>query len=283
MGGDTFFLTSGRLRAPGFAFAERPLKSLLGGLSLTNTVAVHLRENGDVILVDTGFSEAIFAEPRKTLGIAQAGVLGVTKGDLCIARQLESLGIPRSRVTTVIATHLHRDHISGVADFPNAELVCSARELETFRAKRGVGYEPRDLERGGRLRPVLLSGSPSYGFPSSLDLLGDGSVVLLDAPGHTSGHVAVALRGRSGTFVHVGDAVYRSWEYARSQRSPSLLAQMTAHDRKALSRTYCFIRACEADPRRPIIVPSHDEIVYATLPHSPLLPVSEDAAAPQSA
>jgi len=283
MGGDTFFLTSGRLRAPGFAFAQRPLKSLLGGLSLTNTVAVHLRDNGDVVLVDTGFSEAIFAEPRKTLGIAQARVLGVTKGDYSIARQLEHLGIPRSRVTTVVATHLHRDHISGVVDFPNAELVCSARELESFRSRRSAAYEPRDLERSGRLRPVSLSGSPSYGFPCSLDLMKDGSVVLLDAPGHTSGSVAVALRGQSGTFVHVGDAVYRSWEYARTQSAPSLLAQMTAHDRKALSRTYCFIRACEADPRRPIIVPSHDELVFARLPQSPLLPVSEETMAPQSA
>ncbi len=281
MGGDTFFLTSGRLRAPGFAFAERPLKSLLGGLSLTNTVAVHLRQNGDVILVDTGFSEAIFAEPRKTLGIAQARVLGVTKGDVSVARQLEALGIPRARVSLVVATHLHRDHISGVADFPNAELVCSARELSEFRGKRSVGYEPRDLERNGRLRPVALSGSPSYGFPSSLDLLGDGTVVLLAAPGHTRGSVAVALRGRSGTFVHVGDAVYRSWEYARTLSAPSLLAQMTAQDRKSLSRTYCFIRACEADPRRPVIVPSHDEVVFATLPQSPLRPASEDAAAMQ--
>lgn len=283
MGGDTFFLTSGRMRAPGFAFAERPLKSLLGGLSLTNTVAVHLRCDGSVVLVDTGFSEAIFAEPRKTLGIAQARVLGVTKGDHSIARQLEHLGIARSRVTTVVATHLHRDHVSGVVDFPNAELVCSIRELESFRAKKSAGYDPRDLERGGRLRPVALSGSPSYGFPSSLDLMKDGSVVLLDAPGHTRGSIAVALRGGSGTFVHVGDAVYRSWEYARTLSAPSLLAQMTAHDRKALARTYCFIRACEADPRRPIIVPSHDELVFATLPQSPLLPLSEDAMAPQSA
>lgn len=269
MGGDTFFLTSGRLRAPGFAFAERPLKSLLGGLALSNTVAVHLRADGSVVLVDTGFSEAIFAEPRKTLGIAQARVLGVTKGDHAIARQLEHLGIARTRVSAVVATHLHRDHVSGVVDFPNAELVCSARELESFRAKKSTGYDPRDIERGGRLRPVSLTGSPSYGFPCSLDLFGDGTVVLLDAPGHTRGSIAVAVRGESGTFVHVGDAVYRSWEYARTLSAPSLLAQMTAHDRKALARTYRFIRACEADPRRPVIVPSHDEAVFATLPQTP--------------
>lgn len=272
VGGDTFFLTSGRLRAPGFAFALRPLQSLFGGLSLTNTVAVHLRPNGDVILVDTGFSEAIFADPRKALGLAPARVLGVTKGDHSIARQLERLGISRCRVKTVIATHLHRDHISGVVDFPNAELICHARELEAFRAKRSVGYDPRDLEQGGRLRPVQLRGSPSYGFPSSMDVLGDGTVVLLDAAGHTEGSVAVALRGKSGTFVHVGDAVYRRWEYARTSGSPSLLAQMTSQSRKALARTYCYLRACEADPRRPTVVPSHDESVFSTLPQGPILP-----------
>lgn len=269
LGGETFFLTSGRLRAPGFAFAERPLKSLLGGLSLSNTVAVHLRPNGDVLLVDAGFSQEIFDDPKKTLGIAQSRVLGVTKGALGIAVQLERLGISPSRVRTVIATHLHRDHVAGVVDFPNAELICAARELEAFRTRRSTGYDPRDLEHDGRLRALTLRGSPSYGFPCSMDLFGDGSVVLLDARGHTEGSLAVALRGHNGTFVHVGDAVYRRWEYARTSGNPSLLAQMTSHDKKALQRTYCFLRACEADPRRPVLVPSHDEVVFDTLPQTP--------------
>jgi glyoxylase-like metal-dependent hydrolase (beta-lactamase superfamily II) len=127
-----------------------------------------------------------------------------------------------------------------------------------------------------RLRPVNLSAGPSYGFPASLDLFADGEVVLLDAHGHTPGLVAVAIRGRESggagdgrCYVHVGDAAYQAWEWGLAPAGPCAISRLTAWRMDLLRLRYASLRDCEADPRRPILVPSHDATIYAQLPHAP--------------
>jgi hypothetical protein len=44
---------------------------------------------------------------------------------------------------------------------------------------------------------------------------------------------------------------------------------MLAWNRDEQVRTYARIRACEADPRRPVVVPSHDAEAFESLPHAP--------------
>jgi glyoxylase-like metal-dependent hydrolase (beta-lactamase superfamily II) len=272
---DVFFLTSGWFNVP--AAAVNPLAGVPGfhTFRLSNAVAVIARDNGEVALVDCGWSREECAAPGRTIGRMQARLLGmqVKRGD-AIVDQLASVGIAADRVRTVIATHLHLDHVGGVCDFPNAELVCSDVELSAARVRpAGNGYRPADIEMA-RVRPVNLSAGPSYGFPASLDLFGDGEVVLLDAHGHTPGLVAVAIRGReSGAdgrcYVHVGDAAYQAWEWGLAPAGPCAISRMTAWRMDLLRLRYASLRDCEADPRRPILVPSHDATIYAQLPHAP--------------
>lgn len=268
---DLFFLTCGQMRAPGAAISPISLRSALTLGTMSMTVAVIVRQNGDLVLVDAGFSETTCRNASTALGKIRALSLGV---DLCardgIATQLRVLGFDTSRVTTIIATHFHLDHIDGARDFPNAEVIVSQRELTgLFRFPPDPGYRVDDLAREGRLRVVAVEGEPMLGFPKSRDLFGDGRVILLDARGHTTGNTAVALMGGERPYVHIGDAVYSSWEYGTETPGPSALARLTAHDRVALLETYGCIRACAADPSRPIIVPSHDVEVFRTLPRRP--------------
>lgn len=278
---DLFFLTCGRLKSPSAALVHKPtLASALATTFMSITVAVVVRDNGDLALVDAGFSSAACADASGTLGALRALTLGV---DLAaqdsIARQLRALGLEPARVKTIVATHLHLDHVGGAPDFPNAEVVCSEREFRAlFRMPRDAGYRVDDFAREGRLHVVELAGPPALGFPRSRDLFGDGELVLLDAQGHTPGNVAVAVRGGDRTFVHIGDAVYQSWEFSEATPGPSPIARLTAQDREALARTYGAIRACAADASRPVIVPSHDLEVFRALPHAPRVAATTSAA-----
>jgi glyoxylase-like metal-dependent hydrolase (beta-lactamase superfamily II) len=259
------------------AVGIRPLgRAGLKGARMSNTVAVAVRDDGDLVLVDAGWDGATCAAPAREMGRARAALRGVrVRPEDCIASQLRALGLDPSRVRAIIATNLHLDHVAGAADFPNAEVIASQRELKAYwTAPASSEYRARDLERSGRIRAILLNGTPTYGFPGSADPFGQGDVVMLDAQGHTAGSVAVALRGPRGTFVHVGDAVYQTWESGLSPAGPCLIARQTAWNRVEQRRTYGCLRSCEADPRRPVVVPSHDAEVFARLPQRPATPES---------
>jgi glyoxylase-like metal-dependent hydrolase (beta-lactamase superfamily II) len=268
---DVFFLSCGSFAAVGVAIrppGERKLKAR----RMSNTVAVAVRDDGDIVLVDAGWDRASCEAPALGIGRARAAVLGVRlRAEDAIEQQLRALGLDPARVRAIVATHLHLDHVGGVADFPNAELVVSQQELKAYwdAPPRSPRYRARDLANAGRIRAVQLNGTPTYGFPGSADPFGRGDVVMLDASGHSAGSVAVALRSSQGTFVHVGDAVYQSWEFGLSPPGPCLAARQAAWDRAQMTRTYASLRSCEADPRRPVVVPSHDAEVFDRLPHAP--------------
>jgi glyoxylase-like metal-dependent hydrolase (beta-lactamase superfamily II) len=266
---DVFFLTCGVFIAP--APVVLPLgRRLLSTVKLSNTVAVAVRANGDLVLVDAGWSTETCTNPARALGRVRSWGLGVrVRGEDAVAEQLQRLGYDAGRVRAIFATHLHIDHAGGVDDFPNAEVIVSQAELKAYWHTRSPAYRARDLARAGRIRAVALDQTPSYGFPGSADPFGDGRVVMLDASGHTPGSVAVALRGPRGTFVHVGDAVYQRWEYGGSSKGRGLLSASLARSRAGFARTLDSLRACEADPRRPTLVPSHDAEVFQGLPQAP--------------
>jgi glyoxylase-like metal-dependent hydrolase (beta-lactamase superfamily II) len=276
---DVFFLSAGAFKVPAAMLEPLALKGLAGlrrSVLMSNTVAVIVRDSGDVTLIDCGWSREVCAAPARVLGRVQASFLGLKlKSGDAIVDQLRPHGIDAARVKTIVTTHLHFDHVGGACDFPNAEVVCSDVELSAFRVRPpAVGYRVADLETA-RLRPVYLGSGPSYGFPASHDLFGDGEVVLLDAHGHTPGLVAVAIRSRERSsgggrcYVHIGDAAYRTWEWALSPAGPSALSRLQAWRPDLLRLRYAALRDCEADPRKPVIVPSHDQAVFEGLPHAP--------------
>src|SRR5205823_5771394 len=68
---DLFFLTCGHFRVPSFAIDPPRLVPSPLARQLSNTVAVVVRESGDVLLVDCGWSEEACADPRGVIGRAR--------------------------------------------------------------------------------------------------------------------------------------------------------------------------------------------------------------------
>ena len=126
------------------------------------------------------------------------------KRDDVIDRQLQKLGYSAEQVKFVITSHAHLDHIGNIKMFPKATHVMQRREL--YQA-----WWPEKFQRGAF---ILKDYDTTRDFDfleleGDYDLFGDGSVVILDTPGHTMGHQSLKLRlKQTGTVVITGDAVW---------------------------------------------------------------------------
>ena len=128
---------------------------------------------------------------------------------------LERLGYRTADVTTAVISHLHQDHIGGVAEIAHADLLVSADE---WRSHQRPLAETRGLLRAHIDLPGLtwtpvdfnpLTDPPLRPFTTGHDLFGDGSLVILPTPGHTPGSISLLVRRPHGApLLLVGDLTY---------------------------------------------------------------------------
>lgn len=163
------------------------------------------------ILVDTAFDASVATDPAPNLGKAAARVYSIRmRPEQAVPVQLRARGVDPADVRTVVMTHLHYDHTSGIGQFPDATYVVDRAEWAA--ASTGgffQGYAPAHLDLAQDWRTVdLAAAPPAEGFDHVLDLLGDGSIRLAATPGHTNGHLSVLARVESGDLLLTGDAAY---------------------------------------------------------------------------
>ncbi len=154
-----------------------------------------------------------------------------------VAPRLLDLGHNPSDVRLVVLSHLHTDHVGGLAPFAGADVVVTRREWQTASGVGGMirGNLPHRWPKNIVPRLIDFDG-PSIGpFAASHVLAEDGTLTLLPAPGHTPGHAALLVRGvttwlLAGDIAHtaagVREALPEVDEWARSEG----VVILTAHD-----------------------------------------------------
>lgn len=121
-------------------------------------------------------------------------------------------------ISTASADHFYRkDHHGDPSDFPNAAFLVGDGALKVL--AEGLGgvashqhFDPNLLptERTHEF-PSTTAGhwAPLVPFPHTLDLLGDGSLYIIDAPGHLPGHVNLLARLGPKRWVYLaGDSAH---------------------------------------------------------------------------
>ncbi len=218
------------------------------------------------VLVDTALHASVTASPHENLGrlVARFARPRIEPGrDL--PAQLRSLGVDPKSIPTVVMTHMHFDHASGIAEFPDATFIVSAAEWEAATTDRRPfmrGYRPAHYDYVFDYRTLDYDGEniTSYAtFGRTFDLFGDGSVRLAFTPGHSAGHQGVVCRLHDRDLVIAGDAIYT---YAQLEDGPPPPRPLDPHTwRRSLRELQHFHRRYP----QAVIVPGHDPEMFKKL------------------
>src|SRR4051812_37444525 len=171
--------------------------SFVGGYAVSLTCILAARPSG-LVLVDTGWGSPTVEDPRRfpgTLFALTAGAPRAAREETALGR-VRALGMRAEDVTDIVLTHLDIDHVGGLADFPHARVhVSRAEHAARFERRQPFRSRIHDsrpaFAHGPRFCAAAWTDHAELGFRRSADLFGDGSVMLLEANGHTPGHAAV--------------------------------------------------------------------------------------------
>ncbi len=222
------------------------------------------------IMIDTGFHRVI-AEGTPAERNRNLGPIGRLIGrnirmrpEQTAAAQLRARGIEPREIGLVVMTHLHFDHGSALADFPAATVIVSALEWRAARARGASlqGYPAAQLDPRLTYRTVDFHGPAARAhdpFERALDLFGDGSLTLLDTPGHSAGHLSVLARLREREALIAGDAIY-TIATLREGRRP-----WRSQNREAFERSVRALQAYDRERPGALIIPGHDMAQWETL------------------
>lgn len=182
------------------------------------------------------------------------------------ADQLAAAGYDRRRLRAILLTHAHWDHVSGIPDFPGIPVWVTADERR-FIAEGGAVTAVARSFTGVRYEEYRFEGGPYLGFERSHDVHGDGSVVIVPAPGHTPGSVIVFLSLPSGQrLAMVGDLAWQREGILEREERPWL--QRTLADKEPSGVRDSLLRMAAIAARFPelTLIPAHDARGFAGLP-----------------
>ncbi len=217
-------------------------------------------------LVDSGWSRAMSPKGEfdrkaqiKSLGsyllyLVNQGILPLGEG---VDEHLSRLGLTSSDLDAVLITHLDCDHANGLELVKDAKRFLVAADEVRFAKKHRTRYYK------GWWKDIPLTEfewNDSQGpVGKSYDLLGDGSVELVNIPGHSDGLFAVKIKHEAGKFV----LLFSDGGYARKSWQEMILSGIAA-DRKKQKESLAWIRAESLDPNCVESLAAHDSDI---VPH----------------
>lgn len=204
-----------------------------------------------LFLVDTGWSrdispEGVFDKKAQIKSLGSVMLYEVKQGRVepgqCVDEQLLKLGVRDSDLDAVLLTHLDCDHANGLKQVRGAKkFMVSADELKfASRITNRVRYYKGWWED---IPLTAFAWNDTRGpVGKSYNLLGDGSIELINIPGHSDGLYAVKVRNEAGKFVLLfsdGGYARKSWE--------EMITSGIAADKALQKRSLAWIREQSMD------------------------------------
>ena len=223
-----------------------------------------------LILFDTGVDPALVSDPDYiSSSVGQFILKKAFRFDIgpedALDKRLETVNLAAADVSKVVVSHLHFDHVGGIAHVPQAELLVSKDEWQRLLSPNperdwflrehielpGANWQTVDFMPTDD--PLLAP------FGACYDCMGDGSMVLLPTPGHTPGSMSLLVRS-SGLppLLFVGDLTYEL-DPLHNDQVPGV------GDAEQLRDSFAKVRKLEEMLPDLMVIPSHDPFASRAL------------------
>jgi glyoxylase-like metal-dependent hydrolase (beta-lactamase superfamily II) len=187
-------------------------------------VSVYLIEHPKgLILVDTGWHrdmspEGVYDKAAQIKSLGSRVLYNVNQGQIplgeAVDEQLETMGIKPADLDYVLLTHLDCDHANGLRAVKDAKhIIVAQEELDCARKNGFIRYKKKWWE-GVDLQTIEWNGTEGPA-QKSFDLFGDGSIKMINIPGHCDGLCAVKITREDGKYVLLfsdGGYATKSWK-----------------------------------------------------------------------
>lgn len=219
------------------------------------------------LLIDSGLGRDVDAHVATLPRIAQA--LTDYHADQPAGAQLREHAHDPASLAGVLLTHAHWDHVSGLDSLAGVPVWVNDEEFAfihgdspnagLLRSFADIRYQRYRFEHG-----------PYLGYPRSLDVWGDGSIVIVPAPGHTPGSILIFLTLPSAQrMLLLGDLVWQIEGIERPAERPWLARHLIGEDSAQVRAQIAQVAALHQRLPEIQLLPAHDARAWAELPVFP--------------
>ncbi|MBD9416464.1 MBL fold metallo-hydrolase [Pseudomonas sp. PDM16] len=234
--------------------------------AIANHVAVLIEHHAATLLLDTSLGRQVDQQFESEMPWYDKPLLRYGKVTP-VRDQLDRDGV---QVDRILLTHSHWDHASGLADFPEVPVWAPYEEIEFSRIAPPPAVLPSQFAHAIRWMPFEYTNQPFMGFEQSLDLFGDGSLVLVPMVGHTPGSTGLFLTLDDGQrYFFTGDTSWRLEGFTGPKEKFWISRNMVDNDRDATFKQLQRVHELMREDPALIVVPAHDETTQRSLGYYP--------------
>ena len=205
---------------------------------------------GGNLLIDTGYSPEFFQATRSFPSRFYRWLTPVTLDPhQNAAGVLRNGGVDVDDLDHIIVSHFHPDHIGSLRSFPGASVayrVAALQHLESSTRSNQLHEAflcdllPDDLAE--RTMPIEEDAfRDDVGGLKAIDYFGDGSMMVVDLPGHALGQMGFLIDSPEGPIFYVTDACWEMDAFEQERRLP-WVARRFQSDYETYMQTQALLR-----------------------------------------